>query len=479
MRREMRNQVTESANNQLIREQMKKKLSERNETADRLLEKWSKTPVIGAGITDLRDKNETKARNLAFMLENEETHLANLTETQISSSFQTTPENVIRIVRLAYPNSVRGELFLEWGMETARDSIYYMHPVYGKTKRDAVKDQRILETAEYRYPTEIEREAMDQAADGSQRAFTHTTAIHPFRPYTVKILVDGTPSGVDDGAGNLHGNGVAGTVNYQTGVVEFTFDTAPANGVAIEVEYNYDSEVDTNYSQIGSIELQLKDYQFRVKPKPLYISWSKMTELLLNTTLNIDAEEALIRGAADEFKKALDFESVAMGWRVAKSHTAVEFDCKGAVGEPEVDRMNAFSKAIESAGDLMLDTLMRGGVTKMVGGPKAVTQVMLHSRFDASTRQPKVGIYRAGTLDGVDIYKAPSQVIPNDQIMCIYRNELVPEDVAIAFGTLVPLYKTQTLEFKEFYKETGMAIFGDSKVLQPVYLQRIQLNNMV
>ena len=63
--------------------------------------------------------------------------------------------------------------------------------------------------------------------------------------------------------------------------------------------------------------------------------------------------------------------------------------------------------------------------------------------------------------------------------MCVYRNELIPEDVAIAFGTLVPLYKTQTLEFKEFYKETGMAIFGDSKVLQPLYLQRIQLNNMV
>ena len=478
MRREMHKEVNESSNNTLIREQMARKLSERNEMADRLLEKWQKTPVIGDGIRDLRDMNESKARNLAFMLENEETHLNNLTETQISNSFQTTPENVIRIVRYAYPNSVRGELFLEWGMETARDSIYYMHSVYGKTKRDAIKDQRVLETAEYRYPTEIEREAMDQAADGSQAAFTHTTAIHPFRPYTVKILIDGVPSGVDDGAGNLHGQGVTGTVNYQTGVVEFTFDTAPASGTTVEVEYNYDSEVEANYSQIGSIELQLRDYQFRVKPKPLYISWSKMTELLLNTTLNIDAEEALIRGAADEFKKALDFEAVAMGWRVAKSHTPVEFDCKGAVGEPEVDRMNAFSKAIEKAGNLSLDVLLRGGVTKMVGGPDAIAQIMLHSRFDASNRQPRVGIYRAGSLDGIDVYKAPSMVIPSDQIMTIYRNEMIPEDVSIAFGTLVPLYKTQTLEFKEFYKETGMAIFGDSKVLQPLYIQRIQLNNM-
>lgn len=478
MRREMQ-QVTENANNARLREQMRNNISERNKRADRLFEKWEKTPVIGEGLRNLRDLNESKARNLAFILENEEEHLSKLTETQISSSFQTTPENVVRIVRYAYPNSIRGEVFLEWGMETARDSIYYLHSNYGKTLRDATKGAHVLETAEYRYPTEVEREAMDQTADGSQKAFTHTTAIHPFRPYTVRILVNGSPVGVDDGNGNFHGNGVSGTVNYDSGVVEFTFTTAPANGTPIEVEYNYDSEVDTNYGNIGSIELQIKDYQFIVKPKPLYISWSKMTELLLNTTLNIDAEEALIRGAADEFKKALDFEAVSLGWRVAKSHTPVIFDCKGAVGEPEVDRMNAFSKAVESAGDIMLDTIMRGGVTKMVGGPKAVTQIMLHSRFDASNRQPKVGIYRVGSLDGVDIYKAPSQIIPNDQIMCVYRNELIPEDVAIAFGTLVPLYKTQTLEFKEFYKETGMAIFGDSKVLQPLYLQRIQLNNMV
>lgn len=477
MRREM--VVNESSRNQLIREQMGIQLSERNAQADRLLEKWAKTPSVGEGIRELRDLNEAKARNLAFILENEETHLTNLTETQISSAFQTTPENVMRIVRYAYPNSVRGEVFLEWGMQTARDSIYYMHAIHGKTLRDTTRGNRVLETPDYRYPTEVTVDSANETADGSVTTFTGTASVFPLRPYTFKVLVNGVPSAVDDGAGNLMGAGITGTVNYTTGVINAVFGTAPKAGVTVEFEYNYDSEVEDHYGDIGSIELQLKDYQFRVKPKPLYISWSKMTELLLNTTLNIDAEEALIRGASDEFKKALDFEAMAMGWRVAKSHDAVMFDCKGAVGEPEVDRMNAFSKAIEQAGDLMLDSLMRGGVTKMVGGPKAISQIMLHSRFDASNRQPKVGIYRAGSLDGIDIYKAPSQVIPNDQIMCVYKNELIPEDVSIAFGTLIPLYKTQTLEFKEFYKETGLATFGDSRVLQPTYIQRIQLNNMV
>jgi len=112
-----------------LNEAIKVQMSERNMKADQLIEqKWSKTPQIGEGIQDLADKDLNRARNLVYAMENQENHLKNLTETQISTAFQTTPENVMRIVRLGYPNSVRGEIFLEWSMETARDSIYYLSP---------------------------------------------------------------------------------------------------------------------------------------------------------------------------------------------------------------------------------------------------------------------------------------------------------------------------------------------------------------
>lgn len=473
MRREMRNMDEQTA----IREKMNAELSARNEQADRLLEKWEKTAEIGDGIKDLRAKNENKARALAFVLENEEAHLSKLTETQISSAFQTTPENVLRIVRLAYPNSVRGDLFLEWGMETARDSIYYLHPVYGSTKNGGVKGSQILATAEGDYASEVTSVSLG-TGDASTTDFTGDLGTNVIRPYTVIIFTDGTPVASDNGSGVIMGSGVSGTVDYTTGAVTVKFTTAPASGAAVSASAHVDTEVEAAYPTIGSIELQLKDYQFRVTPRPLYISWSKMTELLLNTTLNIDAEEALIRGAGDEFKKALDFEAVGKGWGVAKGHTAVTFDCKGATGEAEVDRMAAFSKAIDKAGDIIYNALLRGGVTKMVGGTDAINQIMLHPRFDATGKQPKVGIYRVGSIDGVDIYKAPNQIIPTDEIMTIYKNELVPEDVSIAFGTLIPLYRTQTLEYKELYKESGLAQFGDAKVLMPEYLQRIKLLNL-
>ena len=91
-------------------------LNERSARADRLTEKWARVPEIGSG---LRAMNETKARNLAIMLEKQARHMARMSEATYSSAFAATPENMIRLVRLAYPNSIRDKLFTEFAMETA------------------------------------------------------------------------------------------------------------------------------------------------------------------------------------------------------------------------------------------------------------------------------------------------------------------------------------------------------------------------
>lgn len=475
--RNMRHEMRESQ----MRMQEQVMMSARNARADKLIEKWSKTPVIGQGILDMAGKNLEKARGLAIVLENQENAMKHMKEegTLISSVFGTTPENVVRIIRLAYPNSVRGELFREWAMETARDSIYYLNPVYGKTLRGATAGNNIYDIGEGDYPTEV---MVTKATMASAVGTIASLDVAPIRPFTVKVEADGAIVGVDDGAGNLIGTGLdasaENTINYTTGATKFTLATVPTDAGSVQIRYNYDSEVEANFDQLGSVELQLKAYQFRAIPHPLYVKWTKMTELLLNTTLDIDAEEQLISAAADEIKKALDFQAVGLAYRSAKANTGVVFDCKQATGESEISRMTAFSKAIDAAGDAMLDEINRGGVTKLVGSPDAITKIKLHARFSAANRQPKVGIYREGSLDGIDVYKAPTTVIPSKTILAIYKNELQPEDVSVAFGTLIPLYRTQTLEHSNFVTETGLSNFGDAKVLNGKYLRLITLDHI-
>jgi len=124
---------------------------------------------------------------------------------------------------------------------------------------------------------------------------------------------------------------------------------------------------------------------------------------------------------------------------------------------------------------------MRGGVTKLYGNPAAIRYLRLHRRFRDDGAQPAVGAYKVGSLDGIDVYKVPTSIVPDPngegQMVAVYRNREVPEDVSIAFGSLVPLYQTQTLEFKEQYSETGLSFYGDAKVLRSEYLVRIVLSD--
>ena len=470
-----------------LKEEQKHILSERATRGDQLIEAWSKRPDVGKGLQDIAGNDIWKARNTAIMLENEERHLTRLTETQISTTFSTTPENVIRIVRLGYPNSIRGDVFLEWAMETARDSIYYLSPVYGKTKRDATAANVTHESPSWRYASEKEVDTLG-TGDDSTVAFTGPTsdrlANPPLVPFTVTIYVNNVPVGTDDGAGGIIGTTItaaSSSINYTTGAITVTFATAPATGLAIQAEYSYQSEDSDQYPDLGSVELQLRDYQFRARPFPLWASWSKMTELLLDTTLGIDAEDALVRGAADELKKSLDFWALRMGYQHAGKNSSVSFDKKQATGESEIDRAQAVTLSIDEAGDTMYNSIMRGGVTKLYGNPAAIRYLRLHRRFRDDGAQPAVGAYKVGSLDGIDVYKVPTSIVPDPngegQMVAVYRNREVPEDVSIAFGSLVPLYQTQTLEFKEQYSETGLSFYGDAKVLRSEYLVRIVLSD--
>src|SRR5574344_2758972 len=106
--------------------------TERGYRADCLVEAWSRIPEIGVG---LKDMPLTEARNVAINLDRQSAYMRRMTEAQTSESFQGfTPENMLRLVRLAMPNVVRNKIFTEFAMETARDSIKYLKPVFAKTQ---------------------------------------------------------------------------------------------------------------------------------------------------------------------------------------------------------------------------------------------------------------------------------------------------------------------------------------------------------
>lgn len=115
----------------------------------------------------------------------------------------------------------------------------------------------------------------------------------------------------------------------------------------------------------------------------------------------------------------------------------------------------------------------------MVAGFSAGSYLKLvKGTFSDKGRQSAKGIYQIGEFGGIPTFKAPSSIIPTNEIMCVWKDDENEGDVAIAFGTLVPFFNTGIIQRKNFYKEAGLATYGDWAVLNRRYLALIRIKNL-
>jgi hypothetical protein len=214
----------------------------------------------------------------------------------------------------------------------------------------------------------------------------------------------------------------------------------------------------------------------------LGVTWTALSELVLDSTVGVSTEEVLMDAAGQEIKKSLDFFAVKVAYGAAQSNgfAPINFDAEAGAGTQDsyIHTAQTISQAIERVGDQMYNSLNRGGVSRIVGGPAAVTYLRLNAGFTTKGQQPRIGGYQVGELYGIPVFKVPKQIIPENQLLCVWKNENNEADVSIAFGTLVPFFSTGALQRKNFYKEAGLATFGDYVILNNGYFGLINVNNI-
>lgn len=503
----------------------------------RLTEKWSKIPEIGKG---LKNMDEKTAMNVAILLENQARVMSRMTEAQMSTNFYGfTPENMLRLIRLSYPNSIRGKIFTEFAMETAHDSIKYIRPVYTQSQNDMFTgsasnsmDNRtfgdlnldgdneftgldyrkaMYESTESRYATELANGTVAQTnnvvgvsfADG---AFGAAGAKYIDGYSAVYFGDEKAPLAIQDRSGAwFFGNVVqvgasawykvtaSAKIPGQTGVYALNIQVSSNSGASwadysgdplpIKAYGRFDSEGDLTGQYLGEVELIMTDYQFRPRPLTLGVTWTQLTELILDTSFGVSAEEMLLDAAGQEIKKALDFNAVKFGYAHAKAHASsnfVTFDANAGASTDDSYYHTAqlIGQAIDRIGDIQLNSILRGGVTRIVGGPAAVTYLKLNKGFSTKGAQDPIGGHQVGELDGVPVFKVPSSIIPDDELLTVWKNAQNDSDVSIAFGTLLPFWTSGSIQRKNLYKEAAIARFEDVQALQPKYLGRIKIDGI-
>ena len=272
---------------------------------------------------------------------------------------------------------------------------------------------------------------------------------------------------------------------YSEATLGISGDQLTIDGVAVRVLAvgRFDSEKDLTGMHLGECELQMKTYYFNPRRISMGVTWTDMTELYLDLSFGVSAEDTLIDSVGQEIKKALDFQAVEYANRVQKVRSGnplVKFDATAgdAFKDSYWHTAQTFTQALGHVSDEMLNIFNRGGVTAIVGGPKACRYLELIEGYSTKGAQSPIGGHQVGELNGVPVFKVPSSVIADNELLTTWKNEQAEGDVSIAIGTLVPFASTGKLPRKNFYFEQGIARYEDTQALQPRYLGRVLIENI-
>ncbi len=538
-----------------LREESKDRLF-RGEKAYRVkefIQAWSDVKGIGEKLSEM---SFNEAGNIATNLNLQAGHLANLTEAQRSSAFAPfTPDNMLRLVVLSFPQTSRDKVFSTFGMESAKDSIKFVRPVIGKTDNgldpndkaalyaslddpfginngssygnsydvedlDSQYSKALYESAEARYSSDLINAPYVVIAD--------TTATFVFGPATAgdtKAVGGGTVTDDDIArsqkwVNNSYEGGY--TVVYgatendpiaqqskrtgaflinpkyadviesvATGTSEDGYPTIVVtlkDGATMPTAMNCfgrcNSEGDTEGQTIPNIELVMTDVTFKPRETALGVSWTNLTQIVMDASFGLSTKDLMLRAAADAIACNLDYRAFKLAYTRAKMLPEayhVKFDAKG--GESDIAGLYTYNAqtittAIETIADNMLNKLKRGGVSSLVAGPSAGAYLTLSKDFDFTGKEAAAGVFKYGQIAKMPVFKAPSDIIPTNEIVTNWVNPNNPSDTSVIFATLVPFFSTGAIQRKNMYVEAGISSYGDVSIICPYFLGIIEIENL-
>ena len=478
------------------------------------------------------------------------------------------------------PNVVRNRIFTEYAMETSKDSIKYMKPVFSKTQNGKDLNNRATDPDAnggdpwgYDDPNLRDDNAYDNNAAKLHKALYESTEDRYVQEIANASVEGGADGSSDDGEGKvtlgasvtfkfdannfatLQPNGTDKVYNKMIegySVVYFGDETNPVavqdkvskkfaiisdwNGIVSDPVYTpaagatpaslaltikapaadsdaakffdeavdalkkkgitpqfrayarYDSEDDFVGDYLGEVQLKMWDYKFEPRPTTIGVTWSQLSELVLDTSFSVNVETELVTYAAQEIRVALDYKAIRLAYQAALTNDAaytVHFQAGVNATDGGVNafgyKQNAqtFASAVARIEDTMLNDMNRGGVSRLVGGPAAASYCYLLDSYTSTGAEPNIGAHQVGEiLNGIPLFKVPSSIIPNNRMLSVYKNDQNEADVSIVFGTLIPFYSTGTIVRKNFYKEAGIASYGDWALLNKRYLGIIQIDGI-
>lgn len=114
----------------------------------------------------------------------------------------------------------------------------------------------------------------------------------------------------------------------------------------------FDSEGDWEGDYLGEVDIRMRDYEFKPRRTAIGVSWSQLSEITLDTSFNVSAEEFLITYASQEIRVALDNRALKLAYGIAMTnpeHYRATFDAAYNAGDGDVDAAKGKDGYVDNA----------------------------------------------------------------------------------------------------------------------------------
>ena len=370
--------------------------------------------------------------------------------------------------------------------------IFYYELKYGNTKGKVNAGDLLVRDFNAYYSSEIVDEELLGSNPGA--SVVSTLDYTPVKVSTVEVYADNL-SGTDDGAGAIVGDGVSGTVDYETGAISLNFGQSITGDVTSK--YSHNTECSSNIPQVN-IDISL--VEIRATTRKLKALWCSEAADDLRALHGVDAEAEIVAGIASEIALEIDREIIDDLRIAATLDSTFNLQSVPAGVTPLHWYRNLVTNLTVASNRIHKDSL-RGAANFCVTSPEVsayIEQLETHGDFrplyasgSSDARGPveqphEFGVYKIGTISSkYMVYKdtyfpvtSPGSGSGFGDILMGYKGSNWI-DTGYCWAPYVPLQITATfLDPNDFQNRKGMRTRYAKKLLRSEFYRKVRVTGL-
>jgi len=430
-------------------------------------------------LSKTRSISATDVYALGKQLENFEVYRDLCEEDGTLAQLGKIPDVAFDVLTVAYGTSPLSAIASQQPIDEEQGTIYYKN-IVAASNRGGVQQGDVLSgpmsgdnyAADGYASSAVVGESHGMTADGTLE-YNFVLVNAPLRVGSVRIeLPEVGLVAQDNGAGQLIGFDIQGTIDYATGAVAITLKENAGDGHAITASYQSDYEA---AEDIPKILMKFTSKTVNSRLWALKDTIGMQQSYALRRRFGMVAEDEV----AQDLVAAINSEQMNAATRMllAKAQGETTFTKQAPTGISYAEHKQAFKDALAQAEAVILGNAGRGTISALVAGRNVCALVGTLPGFSKLSDGAAIGPHIFGTLDGILIIRVPNQHVMNpDEAVAIYKGKSNFE-AALVNSPYMPLVVTSALPHgaNPLMNQRAAAVWGAIDVLVPNFITKIRM----